>query len=662
MTDSIKPVKQAPFSGFAGFGGGLGTLSSAASGPTYVDDVFAINLYRNDSNSEEFNNGLDMSGEGGLIITKYYDATTDWGWVDSERGVSKVLKSNSYVGEATEAWIQSFDDDGFTHGSYIGTGDNYGLCSWSFRKAPGFFDVVTWTGNSVNGRQIAHSLGSTPGMILVKRTSNGANWEVWHNSFGVNEYMALNSDGQKYTSGGPWNSTAPTSTHFTISSDSDVNLLNETYVAYLFGHNDASFGTDSDEAIIKCGTYTGGGNTSVEVNLGFEPQFVMTKSITSGTGWCVYDNMRGVVDSNQGDMQLLIDDNDAQTNENRIDFYPQGFRLENAGAHTNASGVTFVYMAIRRPHKPPTAGTEVFAVDYKTAADTGTTPQYTSNFPVDFLIRRNNITSADSGEFIFRLTNSLMYTTNDNAEVNGGTTFTADFSYNNGWGDTAGGDSNDYAWMFKRAPGFLDCVTYTGNDANGRNIAHNLGAVPELMFIKNRTDSSYSDWTVYYKSATAGGANKYLSLNSNSGETTHSTVPWNNTDPTSTQFTVYNSWIVNKGSSQYIATLFASLDGVSKVGTYSGTGNNINVDCGFSAGARFVLIKRTDSSGDWYLWDSSRGITSGNDPWIKLNSSVDDQNSTSDYIDPLNAGFTITSSAPSAINTNGGTYLFLAVA
>jgi hypothetical protein len=60
--------------------------------------------------------------------------------------------------------------------------------------------------------------------------------------------------------------------------------------------------------------------------------------------------------------------------------------------------------------------------------------------------------------------------------------------------------------------------------------------------------------------------------------------------------------------------------GVSKVGSYTGTGTTLSIDCGFTAGARFILIKRTDSTGDWYVWDTARGIIAGNDPYLLLNS------------------------------------------
>jgi hypothetical protein len=136
----------------------------------------------------------------------------------------------------------------------------------------------------------------------------------------------------------------------------------------------------------------------------------------------------------------------------------------------------------------------------------------------------------------------------------------------------------------------------------------------------------------------------------------------NDTAPTATEFTVGASgWGTNDAAATYIAYLFATVAGVSKVGSYTGTGSNVDVDCGFSAGARFILIKRTDSTGDWYVYDSERGIVAGDDPYLLLNSTAAEVTST-DYIDPLSSGFTVTSSAPAGLNASGGTYIFLSIA
>jgi hypothetical protein len=97
------------------------------------------------------------------------------------------------------------------------------------------------------------------------------------------------------------------------------------------------------------------------------------------------------------------------------------------------------------------------------------------------------------------------------------------------------------------------------------------------------------------------------------------------------------------------------------VGTYTGTGTTLQINCGFTNGARFVLIKRTDSTGDWYVWDSARGIIAGNDPYLLLNSTAAEVTNT-DYVDAYSAGFELSSTAPAALNANGGTYIFLAIA
>jgi len=131
--------------------------------------------------------------------------------------------------------------------------------------------------------------------------------------------------------------------------------------------------------------------------------------------------------------------------------------------------------------------------------------------------------------------------------------------------------------------------------------------------------------------------------------------------PSETQFYVNVDIGANTSNNNHIAYLFATVPGISKVGSYTGTGSNVDVNCGFTSGARFVLVKRTDSTGDWYVWDSARGIVAGNDPYVLLNSNAAQVTST-DYIDPLSSGFTITSSAPAALNASGGNYLFLAIA
>jgi hypothetical protein len=316
----------------------------------------------------------------------------------------------------------------------------------------------------------------------------------------------------------------------------------------------------------------------------------------------------------------------------------------------NSAGDTYIYMAIRRPHKPPSAGTEVFAVDNNDTGYSANTPSFISNFAVDLLIRRNQVNNSDSAEFGTRLINRIQNIVYTDSSFDAGTSV---FPYNNGVYNLNNVRATDYVWMFKRASGFLDVVAYAGNSTSGRTESHNLGVVPEMMLIKARDGTRA--WRVYDANT---GANGSLRLNSDAAKDSNSTY-WST--PTADNIILGTDNDTNSSSYNYIAYLFATLPGISKIGTFSGTGNDINVDCGFTAGVRFLLIKRTDSSGDWYLYDSLRGIVGGNDPYLRLNSTGAEVTNT-DYIDPLNAGFTVTSSAPAAINTNGGTYIFLAIA
>jgi hypothetical protein len=209
-------------------------------------------------------------------------------------------------------------------------------------------------------------------------------------------------------------------------------------------------------------------------------------------------------------------------------------------------------------------------------------------------------------------------------------------------------------YLFKRAPSFMDVVCYTGLGSN-TTITHNLGVVPELMIVKGRLGATA--WQVY---ASALANTEYVVLNTTAAKATGATR-WNSTTPTSSVFSIGTATEVNTSTETYIAYLFATCAGVSKVGSYTGTATTKQIDCGFTAGSRFVMIKRTDDVGDWYVWDSARGIIAGNDPYLLLNDRAAEVTST-DYIDTSSAGFEISSTAPAAINASGGTFIFLAIA
>ena len=434
-----------------------------------------------------------------------------------------------------------------------------------------------------------------------------------------------------------------------------------TYVAYIFAHDDQSFGTNSDEAIIKCGVTPSLSlnGTSLDIDLGFEPQFLLIKSVDQSERWLLLDNMRGLpADTSFNAKQIRADSSAAETSAFRsAEITSTGFRV------TNFSGGTsrYIYMAIRRPHKPATAATEVFDVGLRSGSSSDAKTNSSILTDMSFILRRdssseyNGITSRLMGDHTLMLNNNTTGTTGWLDSSKSWATMTGAI-VNGGNGAANTGNLVDYS--FKRAPGFFDVVAYRGNSADNHQVSHNLGVVPEFALFKNRDTA---DGWVEFNDMNASTYTYGFFNGGDRGTQSYGSGYRMFAQPSATTLFLTDYAPMNQNSEDYIVYLFASLSGISKVGSYSGTGSNINVDCGFTAGARFILIKRTDSTGDWYVWDTLRGIVSGNDPYLLLNE-TDSEVTNTDYIDPLNAGFTVTSSAPAALNASGGTYLFLAIA
>jgi hypothetical protein len=644
------------------FGGG------AAAVPQYIEDVFSTYLYTGNGSTQTITNGIDLSGKGGLVWTKVRNSTEQHALYDTNRGATKYLFSNTTAASVVNAAsLTSFNNNGFTLGDWsVGNFSDLLYASWTFRKQPKFFDVVTYTGDGISGRTVAHNLGSVPACIIVKRTNTTSDWQVYHTSIGNTKYLALNTTDATSTGISRWNNTTPTSTVFTLGNSALVNNLNDTYVAYLFAHNAGGFGLTGTDNVISCGSYTGTGSAQ-DINLGYEPQFLIIKNASSGTtNWVMLDNMRGLP-VGTGDAYLKPNLSDAEVaTSDFVDPTATGFRT--ILSTMNTSGNTFIYIAIRRgPMKVPTDATKVFS---PTAANNTQGTQNTTNFPVDLQIARIRASVTDTWD-MDRLRGISTTATNGEKYLRTNTTGAeaTGSSLTQYWNNTGFQTANGFAsastiyWNFGRASSFFDIVCYTGNGTS-QNISHNLTVAPELMIVKKRNSATNSNWVVYCSSLltpiTNNASRNFLLLNSTQAGT-QSDVHWNSTTPTASVFSVGTSTNTNSSADTFVWYGFATLSGISKVGSYTGTGTTLQVNCGFTAGARFVLIKRTDSTGDWYVWDTARGIVSGNDPYLLLNSTAAEVTNT-DYIDTYSAGFEISSTAPSAINASGGSFIFLAIA
>ena len=647
---------------------GMGIAGQPSGGAPDVADVFSVDVWDNEGSSATITSGLDSTDSDVMIWAKQRDGTGDHYLADTVRGITKYMRSNSANMESTNSEVfASTSSTGYAVGSILG-GSTQSYVGWQFKKKEKFFDIVTWNGNSTAGRQISHSLNSPVGMIIVKRTNaNGQGWAVYHRSanynFRTGYYNTYNAGKSVYNlhgTGGPnsgassWNNTDATSDHFTVGNGANVNQTGGTYVAYLFADNSTE---DAEKQMIKCNYYWGNANANGPiVELGWEPQWLLIRP-SSTNNWLIYDNIRGVPransEYNSGKSQELWPNlNSAENwdgnNANKIEFNSTGFQIKSASATHNKTSDSkgHLFVAIRAPlMQEPKAATDVFSVD---AAGSGVAPSFESGFPVDFAIYRN-VSSVVGNNLGTRMLGTGELFTNNNAAIAGSGAVKWDFS--NGFFNSTSRSASYYAWMWKRAKGYMDLVAFSGS-GSAKNVAHSLGVAPEMMWVKKR--SGQEGWAVYHK---LNGGTHFARLESNASYIANNGL-WNNTDTTASVFRVGTDTEVNQSGQTYIAYLFASLAGISKVGSFSGsTGNVVNVECGFAP--RLVLIKKSNGTGNWLLFDTVRGIVSGNDAKIQLDL-TDPQNSATDYIDPYSTGFSL--SLDTEINENGKSFIFYAIA
>ena len=596
---------------------------------------------------------------GGLVWIKNRTASASNILVDTERGAKKFLASDSTAAEVSgnastsNQSVMDFTASGFRIGNYSNVNVNAAaFCSWTFRKQAKFFDVVTYSGQNTD-LALSHNLGVAPGMVIIKRTDDsGHDWYVYHRSLNLSENLSLNSTGDV---GGNnfWTSSAPSSTVFNIDGNrAAINQSGGSYVAYLFAHNDNSdgeFGPDSDQDIIKCGSYTGNSTDARTIDLGFEAQWLLVKRSDGATDWWIVDSMRGLHARQISGKYLEANTSNAEASQGKFFADSQGFMVD-AGDY-NTTGETYIYMAIRRgPLAAPEDATKVFGMDdYDGSPSAGPT----TGFVTDMSILGQRAGGNDKFYLGSRLTGTkALNTTSTAAEAN-----QANQIFDRMDGAWNGNVSTYMLWGWKRAPSYFDVCCYTGT-GSARTVPHGLQKVPEMMWVKRRDTTN--NWKTFHSSL---GGTKSMELNTTVAPETNGSALWNSTAPTASVFSLGTASDVNATGGTYIAYLFATVAGVSKVGSYTGSNSSaVTVDCGFSNGARFVLIKSVDGAGNWKIWDSVRGInSSANEPYLKLNN-TDAEVTNSNNIDPHSSGFTVTQQSNSPISQNGETFIFYAIA
>ena len=323
-------------------------------------DYFNTVLYTGNGSTQNIT-GLDFQPD--WIWYKNRGATNHNRLIDSVRGSNKNLASDLTNAENTDStYVTSFNSDGWSIGSNTDVNaSSASMVAWTWlaggsassntdgtitstvsANTTAGFSIVSYTGNGSAGATVGHGLGSAPAVMLFKIRNTADNWRVYHQGIDTTApedyHVQLNSTGARIDNAGFFNDTAPTSSVFTLGSDSGINGSSNTFITYCFAEK---------KGFSKFGSYTGNGSADgTFVYLGFKPAWVMVKKSSGVNAWLIHDVKRSTL--NPMDNQLFANTTGAEdttsTNDN-FDFLSNGFKARNTGDAYNGSGGTYIYMA-----------------------------------------------------------------------------------------------------------------------------------------------------------------------------------------------------------------------------------------------------------------------------------------------------------------------------
>jgi hypothetical protein len=313
-----------------------------------------------------------------------------------------------------------------------------------------------------------------------------------------------------------------------------------------------------------------------------------------------------------------------------------------------------------------------------TYTGTGSSQTISVGFQPDFvwIKSRSNAQDHKLTDAVRGVTKSLESNTTDAeaTDTNGITAFTStgftvgsDSTYNTNaytyvawcWKANGAGSSNTSGTITSTvsantSAGF-SVVTYTGNGTSGATVGHGLGVAPSVIFLKQR-DSAVS-WRTYHISVGNIGG---LVLNSDTGTVTDSSY-WNNTTPSSTVFTIGNNAFVNTNGGTYVAYCWSEINSYSKFSNYTGNGSNDGTFVYTGFRPKFVLIKSTANTSNWYIWDTSRNTFNVMNFSLYPNGSNAEVTASDLSLDCLSNGFKIRGNS-TGINTSSQVYTYMAFA
>lgn len=308
------------------------------SGGLSIDKLFATTLY---TSQNAPNQKIPLQFQPDLVWLRQRNINGNAVLYDSVRQTREFLTTSATnAGSVSGAGYGELLLDGFNGGIYAA---NQPVVSWSFKRRRRFFDVIKYTGNET-ARAIPHSLGVTPGMVIIKSYDAATNWNVWHvglTGLSSNPYIRLNSS-STYINDPAYFPQAPDANNIYIGNIGNVNASGFNFVAYVFANDFQSNG------VIKCGTYTPSGGSAVPVNLGWEAQWLLVKGLGTGTAnWQIADNKRNGV--NAGTKYAAFPNSTiAEVDINGLNFTSTGFTVSANDDWNRIPADRYLYMAIRK--------------------------------------------------------------------------------------------------------------------------------------------------------------------------------------------------------------------------------------------------------------------------------------------------------------------------
>jgi hypothetical protein len=600
---------------------------------------------------------------------------------DSTRGAGNDLSSNTNGAQANRpTGFVSFDSNGFTLGTdgggIVNDSTRGPYVAWCWKANGGTtssntdgtitstvqantqagFSIVEYTGTGINST-VGHGLGATPKIVIIKKTSTTDNWQVSiSNITGVQGQRVFFNLNQGISTDVNRETAFPSSTLLSVGGQDCAGSTD--YIAYCFAEK---------TGYSKFGTYTGNGSDNGPIiNTGFEPAFVMIKRTDSADNWSITDNKRTT--SNPRDLGLFPNLSSQELQGGyTVNYLSNGFQIATSGAGVNVNGGTFLYIAFAAD--PSTAPVLADSFNVSLWTGDGSTNRLIQGlgFQPSFVWLKSR-SSSSWHHFLqdqIRTAPYFLGSQSTNAEATTLPNIVSSFDsdgftiQNNGNSNNPGDTWVSWSWKADSTPtintdgditsvvsanpdaGF-SIVSFTKTNGNAETIGHGLNAIPELIIMKAR--GAAGDWQVY--SVTIGNT-KRLNLNLTAAQSTSGI--WNNTTPTDTVFTT----TFNPAAS-IIAYCFHSVDGFSKIGSYTGTGSTGNsVNVGFQPD--YVMQKKTGNSGSWNIIDSKRG----DDNYLSANLINAEASMTAGSFVLTSTGFTLNNSF-SEWNASGETYIYMA--